>query len=55
MFGKVILFGLFEMIQKKKKELGPRPQVRVRPPGRVRYNNAGRHILVVSEPRFRRF
>ena len=34
MFGKVIVFGLFEMI--KKKESGPRPRVRVRPLSLVR-------------------
>ena len=31
------------MIRKRKEERGPRPRVRVRPPGRVEYNGAGRH------------
>ena len=55
MFGKVIVFGLFEMIKKKK--CGPRPWVRVRPPGLVGLGMTGRAVtfLVVSEPRFRRF
>ena len=50
MFGEVIVFGLFEMIQKKKekkrkkKESEDRvPGVWVRPPGRVGYGGASRH------------
>ena len=45
MFIKVIVFGLFEMIRKRKEEQGPRPRVWVRPSGRVGYGGAS-HILV---------
>ena len=46
MFGKVIVFGLFEMIQKKKKR-GLRPRVQVRPPGQVEYGTAARAVTSV--------
>ena len=45
MFRKVIVFGLFEMIQKMKEEQGSHPWVRVWPPGWVGYSGVGRHIF----------
>ena len=50
MFGKVIVFGLFELIQKKKKKVrtaSPSPSS-ASGSGRVGYGDAGHHILVVS-------
>ena len=45
MFRKIIVFGLFEMIQKKKKK-----KVRTASPSRVGYDSSGRHSgwLVMS-------
>ena len=51
MFGKVIVFGLFEMIKKKSED-------RVLGSGfglQVGYGCAGCHISILSKPRFRRF
>ena len=45
MFRKVIISELFEMIQKRKEERGPRPRVRVRPPDLVGYDGTGHHNM----------
>ena len=61
MFGKVIVFGLFEMIQKKKKKVKKKmSEVRVLESGfglRVRLGTVARVVtfLMVLEPRFRKF
>ena len=48
MFRKVIVFGLFKMIQKRKEKRGSRPRVWVRSPGLVGYSGAGRHNTTVT-------
>ena len=45
MFGKVIVFGLFKMIQKKKVRIASSG------PGLVRYHSAGRHIIFIIDKR----
>ena len=46
MFRKVIVFGLFEMIRKRKEEQGSCPRVWVWPPGWVRYGGVGCHNFI---------